>query len=116
MTISDRHFPQRYPPGVPMARLPELPVRGVKDSEGDAGRLLEEARAYNGEIYVGSAPLLHTAGLLGCTGAILAIANLEPELAAEAFAGSAEAFRRLMDVQMTLHAQGVGRIKQLLAT
>jgi 4-hydroxy-tetrahydrodipicolinate synthase len=109
------HFPDHYPPGIPMARLPELPVRGVKDSEGSAGRLLQEARGYGGEVYTGSAVLLHTAGLLGCTGAILAIANVAPEASIEAFAGSTDAFRRLMDTQLALGDQGIAGLKQLLA-
>jgi 4-hydroxy-tetrahydrodipicolinate synthase len=109
------HFPDHYPPGIPMARLPELPVRGVKDSEGSAGRLLEEVRAYGGDVYTGSAVLLHTAGLLGCTGAILAIANVASEAAIETFAGSTDAFQRLMDTQLALGDEGVAGLKRLLA-
>lgn len=89
------HFPQVSPPGIPVEALPELPVKGLKDSSGDPDRLLAERSTYHGWLYVGAAPLLALAGPLGCTGAILALANAEPELCVAAFAGDAGAQRQL---------------------
>src|SRR5262245_56386671 len=73
------HYPQVSPPGIPVERLADLPVQGLKDSTGDPGRLLEERAGYRGWLYVGSSALLALAGPLGCSGATLALANVEPE-------------------------------------
>jgi dihydrodipicolinate synthase/N-acetylneuraminate lyase len=81
------HFPQASPPGIPVELLGELPVQGLKDSSGDPGRLLDELTGFAGRLYVGSATLIAMAGQLGCAGAILALANAEPERCAAAFAG-----------------------------
>jgi 4-hydroxy-tetrahydrodipicolinate synthase len=81
------HYPVASPPGVPVELLGELPVQGLKDSSGDPGRLLDELTGFGGWLYVGSATLVATAGHLGCAGAILALANAEPERCAAAFAG-----------------------------
>jgi 4-hydroxy-tetrahydrodipicolinate synthase len=85
------HFPAVSPPGIPVGVLPDLPVRGVKDSSGDPGRLLDERTSYDGWLYTGAASVLSLAGPLGCTGAILALANAEPERCSAAFAGDADA-------------------------
>ena len=42
--------------------------------------MLEQLAVYDGPVYSGSAAMALYAGALGCTGAILAAANLEPEL------------------------------------
>jgi 4-hydroxy-tetrahydrodipicolinate synthase len=89
------HFPMASQPGIPVAMLPELPVVGCKDSTGDAERLLEELAIFDQPMYTGSSALLSFAGPLGCAGAILALANVEPEGCIAAFAGDAEAQRRL---------------------
>lgn len=85
------HFPAFSPPGIPVELLGDLAVAGCKDSSGDAGRLLETRATYGGPLYVGSAALLSFAGPLGCAGAILALANADPERCAAAFAGDATA-------------------------
>lgn len=90
------HFPSVAPPGIPLDVLPDLPVVGVKDSSGNAERLLATLDAFGGDLYTGAAPLLLLAGHLGCTGAILALANAAPEVCIEAFAGEAKAQRALM--------------------
>ncbi|MGA3354138.1 MAG: dihydrodipicolinate synthase family protein [Acidimicrobiales bacterium] len=90
------HFPAFSPPGLPVSVLPELPVVGLKDSSGDPHRLFEELDVFPGWLYVGSTNLVLLAGAMGCAGAILAIANLEPELSIRAFAGDAEAQRHLV--------------------
>jgi dihydrodipicolinate synthase/N-acetylneuraminate lyase len=75
--------------------LPDLPVAGCKDSTGDPDRLLAQLDTWDGNLYVGSAALLAMAGPMGCAGAILALANAEPETCIEAFDGDAKAQRRL---------------------
>lgn len=94
------HFPAVSPPGIPVAMLAELPVDGVKDSSGDPQRLLETMDAFDGWVYVGSSALLSFAGPLGATGAILAVANLEPALAVKAFAGDVGAQRSLLPAHL----------------
>ena len=96
MPVLGYHFPAVSPPGIPLEILPTLPVAGCKDSSGDAERLLRTRASFDGWLYVGSAVLCSTAGPLGCTGAILAVANAEPELASAAFAGDVDAQLRLL--------------------
>jgi 4-hydroxy-tetrahydrodipicolinate synthase len=90
------HFPAASAPGLPVAVLPELPVAGLKDSSGDLSRLYEELDVFAGSLYTGSANLVLVAGALQCAGAILAIANLCPELSLGAFEGKAVAQRELV--------------------
>jgi 4-hydroxy-tetrahydrodipicolinate synthase len=81
------NYPKVSPPGVPVELLADLPIRGLKDSSGDPARLLAELTGYEGWLYVGSTSLIAMAGHLGATGAILALANAEPERCAAAFGG-----------------------------
>ena len=85
------HFPAMSAPGIPVPALAELPVAGCKDSSGDADRLLETLSTWDRPLYVGSSALLALAGPLGCAGAILTLANAEPERCVSAFAGDAAA-------------------------
>jgi 4-hydroxy-tetrahydrodipicolinate synthase len=85
------HYPAVSPPGVAVGALPELPVAACKDSSGEPERLLAMRRDWSGLAYVGFAPILFLAGQLGCAGAILALANIEPELCRNAFEGSVTA-------------------------
>jgi 4-hydroxy-tetrahydrodipicolinate synthase len=85
------HFPAASLPGIDVGLLADLPVRGLKDSTGDPGRLLAELTGYDGEVYVGSSALVLQAGLLGCPGVILALANSRPEDCVAAFGGDAAA-------------------------
>jgi 4-hydroxy-tetrahydrodipicolinate synthase len=89
------HWPALSPPGIDLAVLADLPVAGLKDSTGDAERLLAELGAWDGPVYVGASSLLIMAGLVGAAGAILALANAEPEACAAAFAGDGDAQRDL---------------------
>ncbi len=109
------HIPWLSAPGVPVSELARLPVAGQKDSSGDPDRLLDEIANYPGFTYVGSSALLALAGPLGATGAILAAANLEPELCCQAFAGDAAAQLALTKVHLAVRAGGPPAIKQLLA-
>jgi 4-hydroxy-tetrahydrodipicolinate synthase len=89
------HFPQTAPPGIPVEALPELPVQGMKDSSGDPERLLAELEVFDRPLWVGSSSLLLMAGSLGVAGAILAVANVDPEHSIAAFAGDPAAQRAL---------------------
>ncbi len=109
------HFPKVSPPGIPVEALADLPVDGCKDSSGDAQRLLLTATTWDGFLYTGSSALLSYAGPLGCTGAILALANAEPELCIAAFGGDAQAQRRLAPSHFEAQAGSSGGIKGLLA-
>jgi 4-hydroxy-tetrahydrodipicolinate synthase len=109
------HIPWVSAPGVPVSALGGLPVCGQKDSSGDPNRLLDEVAHYPGATYVGSSALLALAGPLGATGAILAVANVEPELCCEAFAGDAAAQRELTDTHLAARAGGPPALKRILA-
>jgi len=89
------HFPAVSAPGIPVHVVPELPVAGVKDSTGNPDRLLELLEVYAGPVFVGSSAILALAGGVGCAGAILALANAEPERCIKAFAGEGTAQREL---------------------
>lgn len=109
------HYPQVSPPGVSLEVLGDLPVKGMKDSTGDADRLLGELEVFEGWLYVGAAPLLALAGPLGCTGAILALANAEPELCVAAFAGDPAAQRRLTPSHQATKRDFPHGMKELVA-
>ena len=109
------HVPWVSAPGVPVAALAGLPIAGLKDSSGDADRLLAEVTGYEGATYVGSSALLALAGPVGAAGAILAAANLEPELCCRAFAGDGAAQRQLAGVHLAVREGGPPAIKRLLA-
>jgi 4-hydroxy-tetrahydrodipicolinate synthase len=109
------HIPWISAPGVPVSALAGLPVAGLKDSSGDADRLLAEVAHYPGRTYIGSSALLALAGPIGGTGAILAAANAEPELCSAAFAGDAKAQRDLTDVHLALREGGIPALKRILA-
>jgi 4-hydroxy-tetrahydrodipicolinate synthase len=85
------HFPFAASPGIPVELLPDLPVTGLKDSSGDAGRLLDELEVFDRDIYVGATTVLTMGGAVGATGAILVLANAEPERCIAAFAGDGKA-------------------------
>jgi 4-hydroxy-tetrahydrodipicolinate synthase len=109
------HIPWVSAPGIPVGALAGLPIIGQKDSSGDPDRLLDEVVHYRGSTYVGSSALLALAGPLGATGALLALANLEPGLCRLAFAGDASAQRRLAGAHLAVRAGGVPELKRLLS-
>ncbi len=109
------HVPWVSAPGVPVEALPSLPIAGIKDSSGSADRLLDELAHYDGALYVGSSALLALAGPMGGTGAILALANVEPEACARAFAGDASAQRGLAQAHLRVRAGGPAELKRMLA-
>jgi 4-hydroxy-tetrahydrodipicolinate synthase len=109
------HIPWISAPGLPVASLAGLPIVGLKDSSGDPNRLLEELTRYDGATYTGSSALLTLAGPAGGTGAILAVANVEPERCAAAFGGDGAAQRELADVHLAAKAGGPPALKRILA-
>jgi len=109
------HFPRISMPGVPVAALAGLPVAGVKDSSGDPDRLLDELAHYPGATYVGSSAVLALAGPMGAAGAILALANIEPERCVAAFAGDAAAQLAIADRHLAARQGGPAELKKMLA-
>ena len=109
------HYPAASAPGIPVEVLADLPVDGVKDSSGDPDRLLEELQLFPKPIYVGSSAILSLAGPLGCAGAILALANLDPEGCVRAFAGDAAAQRALGAAHLATRRGGTRGLKAAVA-
>ena len=109
------HFPQTAPPGIPVEALPDLPVQGMKDSSGDPERLLSELEVFDRPLYVGAAMLVLMAGSLGIAGAILAVANADPEHAIAAFAGDPAAQRALLAAHRRVKARFPFGLKDAVA-
>jgi 4-hydroxy-tetrahydrodipicolinate synthase len=109
------HFPAMSSPGIDLDLLPrltEVGVVGLKDSSGDASRLVRTVATFAGDLYVGSPWLLSAAGPLGATGAILAVANVEPALSIAAFGGDPAAQRALATA--AARAAGPANVKRVL--
>jgi 4-hydroxy-tetrahydrodipicolinate synthase len=85
------HFPTMSAPGIPLEVLPRLPIAGLKDSTRDVARVTAELTDWDGSVFVGSASMLGLVHSLGGAGAILALANCEPELCLAALAGDGDA-------------------------
>ncbi len=109
------HFPAVSAPGIPVEVLADLPVGGCKDSTGDPDRLLEELITWGGPLYTGSSALLSLAGPLGCAGAILSLANLDPERCARAFAGDAGAQHELATAHLASRERFPAALKELVS-
>ena len=109
------HFPQASAPGIPVDLLPDLPVSGVKDSSAETERLLVELDTFDGDVYVGAATILAMAGSVGATGAVLALANAEPEACVRAFAGDGDAQRSLLRAHLAATRDFPAGLKSLVA-
>lgn len=112
------HFPAVSQPGIAVDTLRDLPVVGMKDSTGDAERLLAELDAWDRPVFPGSAALVTMAAAVGCPGVILAVANAEPELCAAAFSGgdgAGDAQRTLIAAHIAAKASFPHGIKALTA-
>jgi 4-hydroxy-tetrahydrodipicolinate synthase len=111
------HFPGIAGGEVPVDALPALPVAGIKDSTGDAERLLRTVEGFSGWTYVGSSSLVSLAGQLGATGAILAVANAVPEDCVAAFGGGGDgsAQRRLTGPSQAARDRFPYALKELVA-
>jgi dihydrodipicolinate synthase/N-acetylneuraminate lyase len=108
------HFPRASSPGIAVEALPDLPVAGMKDSSGDAGRLPATLSSWDRPVYPGSSTLTLLAASLGCPGVILALANAEPEACVAAFAGDAGAQLKMAEYRAAEARPPLG-IKQLTA-
>jgi 4-hydroxy-tetrahydrodipicolinate synthase len=115
MPVLAYHYPKVSSPGIAVEDLKALKVAGLKDSSGDPERLLVTLAHFHRPLYTGCAALALTAGMLGCTGAILAAANLEPELCADAFMGNVQAQRDLLWAHLVVSQKGIKGIKEELA-
>ena len=70
---------------------------GIKDSTGDPVRLAIEIDQTRSGVYTGSAALLLQAAAMGATGAILALANVDPEGCTQAWEGDGACQRELVN-------------------
>ena len=109
------HFPNVSAPGIAVDALPGLPVDGCKDSSGDANRLLATLEVFDRPLYTGSSAVLSLAGPIGCTGAILGLANVEPEGCIAAFAGDGAAQRALAPSHLEMGRAFPAALKGLMA-
>ena len=109
------HYPGTAGGEVPVGALPDLPVHGLKDSTGDAERLLAELAAWQRPTYVGSSALVAYAGQLGAAGAILAAANVAPEDCVPAFGGDAAAQHRLLGPHLAIRGRFPHGLKAAVA-
>jgi 4-hydroxy-tetrahydrodipicolinate synthase len=109
------HFPGVAGGEVPVDALASLPVAGVKDSTGDAERLLRSLAAWDGWTYVGSSALATLAGVLGASGAILALANVAPEQCVAAFDGDGAAQRWLLEGHLAAGSNFPHGLKAMVA-
>ncbi len=108
------HFPKMSMPGVPVDVLAQLPVAGIKDSSGDAERLLLEADEISTGLYTGHATLIHLAGAIGCSGTILALANVDPEGCLRAWNGDGTVQRELISGHRSNALAGIAGLKRAL--
>lgn len=109
------HFPAVSAPGLDVDVIGSLPIAGCKDSSGDAERLLTTLEATSVPLYTGSSAVLSLAGPAGCAGAILGLANVEPERCADAFAGDATAQRQLTADHLAMQQRFPRGLKALMA-
>lgn len=105
------HFPTMSPPGIPVDVLSELPVAGLKDSTGDPARLALEIDELP-VVYTGSASVLLQAAAMGCTGAILALANVDPAGCALAWRGDGRCQRELVSGHRPGAGSGIAGLKR----
>lgn len=108
------HFPQ-VGASIGIDVLADLGVMGVKDSSGDASRLKIEVETLDIEVYTGATTLLNLAHEIGVPGAMLGIANIQPELSKLAFEGDAEAQRELEGIGAGIVHDFPGGLKRLAA-
>jgi 4-hydroxy-tetrahydrodipicolinate synthase len=108
------HYPKVSAPGIPVDVLAQLPVAGIKDSSGDAERLIVEADELPANVFTGHPSLVHLAGSIGCAGAILGLANVDPEGCARAWAGDGGVQRALITGHRAQALAGIQGLKRAL--
>jgi 4-hydroxy-tetrahydrodipicolinate synthase len=109
------HYPTVSPPGIPVDVLCQLPVAGLKDSTGDPARLAVELDEMPVGLYTGSAALLLQARAMGCSGAILALANVDPAGCIQAWEGDGDCQRELISGHRAGALAGIAGLKRALA-
>jgi dihydrodipicolinate synthase/N-acetylneuraminate lyase len=110
------HYPGVAGGEVPVEALATLPLAGIKDSTGVPGRLAREIELdWSGAVYTGSAALLGYASWLGATGAIVAAANLMPELCLSAWGGDAAAQLEVIRTERRYKTELPGGLKEAMA-
>jgi 4-hydroxy-tetrahydrodipicolinate synthase len=108
------HYPARSAPGIPVDLLCDLPVVGIKDSTGDPARLAVEIDEKGAGVYTGSAALALQAAAMGATGAILALANVDPDGCIRAWDGDGGCQRDLVNGHRVGALSGVAGLKRVL--
>lgn len=108
------HFPKVSSPGVPVDILGQLPVAGIKDSSGDAERLILEADELHVGLYTGHPSLILLASAIGCSGALLALANVDPDGCLRAWAGDGTVQRELINGHRAQSLAGIAGLKRSL--
>ena len=109
------HYPARSAPGIPVDLVCELPVSGIKDSTGDPARLAIEIDEMGAGVYTGSAALALQAAAMGASGAILALANVDPEGCLRAWQGDGECQRELVNGHRVGGLSGIAGLKRVLS-
>jgi 4-hydroxy-tetrahydrodipicolinate synthase len=109
------HFPPMSAPGIPVDLLHDLPVCGVKDSTGDPSRLALEIESMGAGVYSGSAALVLQAQAMEASGAILALANLDPEGCIRAWDGDGVCQRQLVNGHRAGALSGILGLKRAMA-
>lgn len=109
------HYPKVSAPGISVDVLGDLPVVGIKDSSGDAGRLILEADELPANVFTGHPSLIHTAGAIGCSGAILALANVDLDGCRRAWDGDGHCQRELMSGHRAQSLAGIAGLKRTLS-
>ena len=107
------HYPVASSPGIRVDQLADLAIDGLKDTSGDPERLLMTRFEWDGLLYTGSSALLTMAGSIGCTGAILTLANAMPEIFIAAFDGDGEVQVRLIENHLAVNRDFPAEIKLL---
>jgi 4-hydroxy-tetrahydrodipicolinate synthase len=110
------HFPAASAPGIPVDVIAELPVAGLKDSTGDPTRLAVELDEMPEGLYTGSPALLLQAGAMGCSGAILGLANLDVTGCVRAWQGDGACQRELINGHRTGALAGIRGLKRALSS
>jgi 4-hydroxy-tetrahydrodipicolinate synthase len=108
------HYPARSAPGIPVDLVCELPVVGIKDSTGDPTRLAIEIDETRSGVYTGSAALVLQAAAMGAAGAILALANIDPDGCMRAWDGDGTCQRELVNGHRSGALSGVRGLKWVL--
>jgi 4-hydroxy-tetrahydrodipicolinate synthase len=109
------HFPGASAPGIPVELLSDLPVAGLKDSSGDAARLLHEREVFSGDLWTGAASLITLSAAVGASGALVAAANAVPEDCVAAFAGDGTAQVRVAALDRAASADFPAGVKRATA-